>query len=156
MDDASERLPAVCPGSTEPVAALPLDEALKSAARDLGFEPVGVCPAVAPANLARFVEWLSAGYAGEMHYLPDRATVCHIGLKTQRPPTFLSDERYGFVQLFGGSGEDGDSHTCFSQRLGNGAADASPAASDQSNLSCQLVVMGRSVHSEFTSCNRCG
>ena len=33
----------------------------------------GVCPAAAPAGIDRFQEWLAAGYAGQMHYLPDRA-----------------------------------------------------------------------------------
>jgi epoxyqueuosine reductase len=33
----------------------------------------GACPAVSPEGLARFQQWLSAGYAGEMEYLPARA-----------------------------------------------------------------------------------
>ena len=50
-----------------------LTAALKSEAQRLGFELAGVCPAVEPAGLARFREWLAAGYAGEMHYLSSRA-----------------------------------------------------------------------------------
>ncbi len=50
-----------------------LTAALKSEARRLGFDLAGVCPAVTPSGIGRFHEWLSAGYAGEMHYLPDRA-----------------------------------------------------------------------------------
>lgn len=46
---------------------------LKSAARRLGFELTGVCPAVAPAGMTRFRDWLAAGYAGQMRYLPERA-----------------------------------------------------------------------------------
>jgi epoxyqueuosine reductase len=46
---------------------------LKLAAGRLGFDLVGVCPAVTPEGLAHFHQWLAAGYAGEMHYLPDRA-----------------------------------------------------------------------------------
>jgi epoxyqueuosine reductase len=49
-----------------------LTEALKSAASRLGFELVGVCPAVSPAGLGHFHSWLSAGYAGQMDYLPGR------------------------------------------------------------------------------------
>jgi epoxyqueuosine reductase len=45
---------------------------LKSQARDLGFDLVGVCPAVEPPGTLRFREWLRAGYAGEMRYLQDR------------------------------------------------------------------------------------
>lgn len=33
---------------------------------------MGVAPAVAPPGLGRFDEWLAAGYAGQMSYLPDR------------------------------------------------------------------------------------
>ena len=45
----------------------------KTDALDLGFELVGVCPAVSPVGYHRFLEWLDLGYAGEMHYLPDRS-----------------------------------------------------------------------------------
>lgn len=38
----------------------------------LGFTSAGVCPAVSPQGLSRFDQWLAAGYAGEMSYLPDR------------------------------------------------------------------------------------
>ncbi|HND55076.1 MAG TPA: tRNA epoxyqueuosine(34) reductase QueG, partial [Pirellulaceae bacterium] len=46
---------------------------LKARAAQLGFALSGVCPAVSPAGLTRFHEWLAAGYAGEMRYLSDRA-----------------------------------------------------------------------------------
>ncbi|MEO8493915.1 MAG: tRNA epoxyqueuosine(34) reductase QueG [Planctomycetota bacterium] len=49
-----------------------LTEDLKRAARGLGFELAGVCPAVSPDGFSRFREWLAAGYAGEMHYLAER------------------------------------------------------------------------------------
>ena len=39
-------------------------------ARD--FDLVGICPAVTPSGLSRFHQWLDAGYAGEMSYLPER------------------------------------------------------------------------------------
>ena len=46
---------------------------LKRAAHRLGFELVGVCPAVTPLGITRFHEWLEAGYAGQMNYLQQRA-----------------------------------------------------------------------------------
>ncbi len=46
---------------------------LKAAARRLGFELAGVCPAISPEGIGRFQQWLAAGYAGEMQYLPARA-----------------------------------------------------------------------------------
>jgi len=45
---------------------------LKRRAAELGFQLAGACPAVTPEGLPRFDEWLSRGYAGAMHYLPDR------------------------------------------------------------------------------------
>lgn len=52
--------------------ATSLTAELKSAAAQLGFARSGACPAVGPEGLARFDQWLAAGYAGEMRYLPDR------------------------------------------------------------------------------------
>jgi epoxyqueuosine reductase len=45
---------------------------LKEESHQLGFDLSGVCPAVEPAGIVRFHEWLEAGYAGQMRYLPDR------------------------------------------------------------------------------------
>ncbi len=50
-----------------------LTDALKSEAARLGLQMAGVCPAVSPAGLDHFRQWLDAGYAGEMEYLPARA-----------------------------------------------------------------------------------
>ena len=50
-----------------------LTEDLKREALDLGFQSVGICPAVAPSGMDRFRQWLESGYAGEMRYLADRA-----------------------------------------------------------------------------------
>jgi epoxyqueuosine reductase len=46
---------------------------LKAEAQRLGFALSGACPAVAPPGSERLADWLAAGYAGEMHYLADRA-----------------------------------------------------------------------------------
>jgi epoxyqueuosine reductase len=54
-------------------AATELTGELKREAQRLGFSLGGVCPAVAPDGLSRFHQWLDAGYAGTMHYLPDRS-----------------------------------------------------------------------------------
>jgi len=50
-----------------------LTAALKQEARRLGFQLAGVCPAAAPPGIERFRRWLADGFAGEMHYLADRA-----------------------------------------------------------------------------------
>ncbi|HUY92877.1 MAG TPA: tRNA epoxyqueuosine(34) reductase QueG [Pirellulales bacterium] len=49
-----------------------LTAALKAEAARLGFALAGACPAVTPAGIHRFQDWLSAGYAGEMEYLARR------------------------------------------------------------------------------------
>ena len=50
-----------------------LTASLKSRARELGFQLSGVAPAISPSGYHRFLQWLDLGFAGEMHYLPDRA-----------------------------------------------------------------------------------
>jgi epoxyqueuosine reductase len=49
-----------------------LTSELKAAARRLGFDLAGACPAVTPKGIERLGQWLGAGYAGEMSYLADR------------------------------------------------------------------------------------
>jgi epoxyqueuosine reductase len=51
-----------------------LKDHLKNHALSLGFDRVGIAAAVPPPGYARFVDWLAAGYAGEMRYL-DRQRV---------------------------------------------------------------------------------
>lgn len=50
-----------------------LSKSLKEQATGLGFQYAGICPAVTPLGFDRFEQWLQAGYAGQMHYLPARA-----------------------------------------------------------------------------------
>lgn len=59
-----------------PVDALPdrrqLTDAVKAAARQVGFDLVGIAPAISPAGFPKLQEWLRAGFAGEMKYMPRR------------------------------------------------------------------------------------
>lgn len=50
-----------------------LTAAIKARARVVGFDLVGICPAVSPHGITHLREWLKAGHAGAMSYLPDRA-----------------------------------------------------------------------------------
>jgi len=50
-----------------------LTAALKSKAQSLGFALAGVCPAVEATGYGKLQEWLASGYAGQMHYLQNRA-----------------------------------------------------------------------------------
>lgn len=59
----------------EPVVAAVstnLSTAIKTEARRLGFELVGIAPAVTPTGVHEFLDWLDRGYAGQMTYLERR------------------------------------------------------------------------------------
>ena len=45
---------------------------IKTEAIRIGFELVGIAPAVTPSGFHDFQQWLNRGYAGEMGYLPRR------------------------------------------------------------------------------------
>ena len=45
---------------------------IKAEAQRIGFELVGIAPAVTPSGFHDFQQWLNRGYAGEMGYLPRR------------------------------------------------------------------------------------
>lgn len=49
-----------------------LTQSLKSESNRLGFDLVGACPAVTPNGFDQFIQWIEAGYHGEMLYLEDR------------------------------------------------------------------------------------
>lgn len=49
-----------------------LTELVKQEAKRIGFDLVGIAPAVTPDGLGNFTEWLRRGFAGEMQYLPRR------------------------------------------------------------------------------------
>ncbi len=50
-----------------------LSKDVKARAAELGFALAGVCPAVDAAGFPKLQEWLASGYAGQMHYLSNRA-----------------------------------------------------------------------------------
>ncbi len=64
-------MPTTEPPTNDPAARARL---VHEAARRLGFELVGIAPAEPLATYPQFRDWLDQGYAGEMHYLPRRAT----------------------------------------------------------------------------------
>jgi len=45
---------------------------IRSAAREAGFDLVGIAPAVSPLGFDRLREWVDNGFAGEMHYVERR------------------------------------------------------------------------------------
>jgi len=51
-----------------------LSQTIKEEARRIGFDLVGIAPAVTPTGFHSFQQWLRNGYAGEMEYLPRRET----------------------------------------------------------------------------------
>lgn len=50
-----------------------ITDGLKAEARRLGFDAIGITPAVTPPGYPRFLEWLERGHAAGMSYLPDTA-----------------------------------------------------------------------------------
>jgi epoxyqueuosine reductase len=62
---------AISSNSTPDAARITGD--LRAETLRLGFDLCGVCPAISPPGYDRFEQWLAAGFAGEMQYLPDRA-----------------------------------------------------------------------------------
>jgi epoxyqueuosine reductase len=56
-------------GQDSPGAIAELTLRLKAEARRLGFDQIGIAPAVAPPGYPRFLEWLEAGYAAGMTYM---------------------------------------------------------------------------------------
>lgn len=51
-----------------------LSAMLKSEGQRLGMDLVGIAPAVTPTGISRLQSWIERGFAGEMHYIPRRAT----------------------------------------------------------------------------------
>lgn len=49
-----------------------LTEAIKTEAHRIGFDLVGIAPAVSPQGLEHLTSWLREGFAGEMHYMTRR------------------------------------------------------------------------------------
>ena len=58
--------------SPSPIAGLSLTAALKQRAVEIGFELVGVAPAVRAGTWEKLDEWLARGFAGEMQYIERR------------------------------------------------------------------------------------
>src|SRR5262249_32280372 len=54
-----------------------LSTALKAEARRLGFDLVGIAPAVTPDGIHDFLDWIERGYAGQMQYLERREAAYH-------------------------------------------------------------------------------
>jgi epoxyqueuosine reductase len=57
----------------ESVDSASLAAELKAQAQRLGFALSGICPAVEATGYERMQQWLASGYAGQMHYLSNRA-----------------------------------------------------------------------------------
>jgi epoxyqueuosine reductase len=90
-----------------------LEERLKTEARRLGFDLVGIAPAVTPAGVESLREWLAKGHAGEMGYMTRHAEarehpnsilpqvrsviVAAMNYKTTTPPSTLPRRGEGKV-----------------------------------------------------------
>jgi epoxyqueuosine reductase len=109
-------------------------EKIKAAARRLGFDLVGVAPAVTPTGLHALVEWLAQGHAGTMEWMPKRAAayahpnsvldgvrslvLLGTNYRTADPPPLREGE--GWVSRYAWSGSD--YHDVLRSRLNDLAA----------------------------------
>src|SRR5438309_11041590 len=71
MNHPSDAIPAAAPRDESPETMRA--GRLKAEARRLGFDMVGIAPAVAPPGYPSFLEWLRRGHAAGMGYLERRA-----------------------------------------------------------------------------------
>ncbi len=55
-----------------PTATCDVSAAIRAAAKEVGFDLVGIAPAVVPGGFSHLVEWIAKGYHGEMSYIPRR------------------------------------------------------------------------------------
>jgi epoxyqueuosine reductase len=95
-------------------------------AAELGFARIGVANIDLAADESRFLEWLQAGFHGEMHYMPRH------GLKRSRPEDLVP----GTV-------------SCLSVRMDywpSGAADASQVLADGESAYVSRYALGRDYH----------
>ncbi len=104
-----------------------ISELVSKAARDAGFELVGIAPAEDAPELKHFPEWIAEGRAGEMKYLEARdeqgrlkraslthaapwarsVVVCAINYNTSQPySTQLEDKSRGWISRYAWSRED--------------------------------------------------
>ncbi|MCI0693307.1 tRNA epoxyqueuosine(34) reductase QueG [candidate division KSB1 bacterium] len=98
-------------------STVPFTERLKSFARELGCELVGVAPVAQFQELGFYPQWLQEGHAGEMHYLerqlptrldprqilPEAQSVIVIGVvyHTAQPlSTEIQDSRRGWISRY--------------------------------------------------------
>ena len=56
------------------MSSVSLTSQIKSAARDIGFDLVGIAPAVTPTGISQLHDWMQSGFSGEMSYIPRRKT----------------------------------------------------------------------------------
>lgn len=73
--DPDPSRPRSTPRNDIPTDATPpagLIDRLRAEAIRLGFDLLGIAPAVTPTGVSRLVDWIEAGYAAEMNYFRDR------------------------------------------------------------------------------------
>jgi epoxyqueuosine reductase len=73
MADERSTTPELSAWEAEPDGKVILTNHLKAEALRLGFDQVGIAPAVAPPGYAHFLDWLEAGHAAGMEYMKRQA-----------------------------------------------------------------------------------
>ena len=108
-------------------AKIEIEQAIKHAASEVGFDLCGLAPAADSRELEYFPEWIAAGRAGEMKYMESRndqgelkraslsrvapwaksVIVCAINYNTDHPySTEVKDQTRGWISRYAWSAED--------------------------------------------------
>ncbi|MDA1018388.1 MAG: tRNA epoxyqueuosine(34) reductase QueG [Planctomycetota bacterium] len=97
-----------------------LSDSIKAQAEHIGFDLVGIAPAVTPTGINQFVDWLRSGFAGEMHYMERREAAYHhprhvlesvrsvvtLGLNYRTVEPESKPEQHGQISRYAWGGED--------------------------------------------------
>ena len=119
---------------------------LKAEAHRLGFDLVGIAPAVSPPGYPRLLEWLERGFAGEMHYLPRRAAAY------QHPDKVLAGVRSVIMVAMNYKTEIAASSTVPEDRSARVARYAHPAGDYHDFLRARVKQLGDWLHEQSPGC----
>lgn len=127
-------------------SASSLSQRLKDEARRLGFDLVGIAPAISPPGFPRFLDWLERGFAGEMHYLPRRAAAY------EHPDKVLAGVRSVVMVAVNYKTESPQASTIPADQTARIARYAHPSGDYHDFLRTRLKQLGDWLHEQSPSC----
>lgn len=121
-----------------------LEDRLRAEASELGFDLCGIAAAVTPSGINSLRDWIDAGFAGEMGYIPRRADAY------QHPENVLPDVRS--VVMVAMNYHDGEPADLASTSGGRVAKYARGSADYHDLLKQRLKLLARFLHEERPGC----